>query len=208
MCIAEYSFDYVNTENESYSLTLTVDGKTYSTSGSKQSVKVIIEEPQRTASFTQSGANKGITFSNFRIVIKPNVIAPEPSFDVFPTLTSQAIPYRIPAIATASNGDIIAVADYRHSRADIGMANNGRIDLRARISKDNGKTWGDIFDIIRGQVHSRPTLCTLVLATLHCCRPREQPRIGYKLFGQRVVPGRPTPLPPRHCTLLQRRLRC
>ena len=156
MCIAEYSFDYVNTENESYSLTLTVDGKTYSTSGSKQSIKVIIEEPQRTASFTQSGANKGITFSNFRIVIKPNVIAPEPSFDVFPTLTSQAIPYRIPAIATASNGDIIAVADYRHSRADIGMANNGRIDLRARISKDNGKTWGDIFDIICGQGAQSP----------------------------------------------------
>ena len=75
----------------------------------------------------------------------------ETAFDVFPTLTGGDIPYRIPAITTAKNGNIIAVADYRHSRADIGMATNGRIDLRARISEDNGKTWGDIFDIVQGK---------------------------------------------------------
>ncbi len=156
MCIVAYSFDFVNTDSETYSLTLTAGGTTYSTSATKQSVNVVIEEPQRMTSFTQSGVNKGITFSNFRIVIKPNVIEPEPNFEVFPTPTSAAIPYRIPAIATASNGDIIAVADYRHSRADIGMATNGRIDLRARISKDNGETWGDIFDIICGQGAQSP----------------------------------------------------
>ena len=156
LCVASYSFDFVNTDSDSYSLTLTAGGKSYTSSSTKQSVSVNIEEPQRTATFTQSGSNKGITFSNFRVVLKPNIIEPEPCFEVFPTLTSQAIPYRIPAIATASNGDIIAVADYRHSRADIGMANNGRIDLRARISKDNGKTWGDIFDIIQGQGAASP----------------------------------------------------
>lgn len=151
LIIEGYSFDFVNTNNDgSYSLTLNVNGKSYTSSATKQHIDVSGLE-ERVATFTQSGANKGITFSNFKVSIKRSTIIPEPQFDVFPTPTSAAIPYRIPAIATASNGDIIAVADYRHSRADIGMATNGRIDLHARISKDNGKTWGDIFPIINGQ---------------------------------------------------------
>ena len=35
-------------------------------------------------------------------------------YEVFPTRLETDIPYRIPAIATASNGDLIAVADYRY----------------------------------------------------------------------------------------------
>ena len=152
MVVKGYSFDYVNTNNDgSYALTLTVEGKTYTSSATVQHIDVEIAEPARTASFTQSGANKGITFSNFIVYLGLDIRTPEPAFEVFPTLTTAAIPYRIPAIATAKNGNIIAVADYRHSRADIGMATNGRIDLRARISKDNGQTWGEIFDIIQGK---------------------------------------------------------
>lgn len=151
LIIEGYSFDFVNTNNDgSYSLTLNVNGKSYTSSATKQHIDVSGLE-ERVATFTQSGANKGITFSNFKVSIKRSTIIPEPQFEVFPTPTSAAIPYRIPAIATASNGHIIAVADYRHSRADIGMATNGRIDLHARISEDNGKTWGDIFPIINGQ---------------------------------------------------------
>ena len=152
LAVAGYSFDFVNTDNDSsYALTLNVAGMTYTSSSTVQTVMVEVEDPARVVSFTQTGANKGITFSNFKVLLKPDVREPEPNFEVFPTVTSSDIPYRIPAIATASNGDIIAVADYRHSRADIGMATNGRIDLRARISKDDGKTWGDIFDIVQGQ---------------------------------------------------------
>jgi hypothetical protein len=67
--------------------------------------------------------------------------------ELFPTLTSEAIPYRIPAITTTNDGSLLAVADYRHCRYDIG---NGRIDLHGRISKNGGKTWGEIFTIIEG----------------------------------------------------------
>ncbi len=149
--VAGYSFDFANTDNDaSYTLTLNINGKSYTSSTIAQHVEVT-ELEERIATFTQSGANKGITFTNFTVKLKRSAIIPEPQFEVFPTPTSNAIPYRIPAIATASNGDIIAVADYRHSRADIGMATNGRIDLHARISHDNGKTWGDIFPIIEGQ---------------------------------------------------------
>ena len=152
LVIKGYSFNYVNTNNDgSYTLTLTAEGKSYTTSATQQSLEVEVAEPARTVYFTQSGANKGITFSNFVVYMGLDIRTPEPAFDVFPTLTTGAIPYRIPAIATAKNGNIIAVADYRHSRADIGMATNGRIDLRARISTDNGETWGEIFDIIQGK---------------------------------------------------------
>lgn len=47
--------------------------------------------------------------------------------------------YRIPAIATTKNGNVISVADYRYCGGDIGF---GRVSLHYRISKDNGKTWG------------------------------------------------------------------
>lgn len=144
-------FDVVNQGGSSnYALTLSVYGKTYTTSATKQNI-VVKDIDERVASYTQSGANKGIVLSDYKVTIRRSLIVPEPHFEVFPTPTTGAIPYRIPGIAKAYNGDLIAVADYRHSRADIGMANNGRIDIHARISKDNGKTWGDIFPIIEGQ---------------------------------------------------------
>ena len=68
-------------------------------------------------------------------------------FEVFPTLTAEAVPYRIPSITKTSKGNLLAVADSRPCRADIGY---GRVDLHGRISEDNGKTWGDIFAIIEG----------------------------------------------------------
>ncbi|MCQ2343329.1 MAG: glycoside hydrolase [Paludibacteraceae bacterium] len=55
--------------------------------------------------------------------------------------TTGNIPYRIPAIATCPDGTLIAVADYRSSRQDIGA---GKIDLHIRTSSDNGQTWGEI----------------------------------------------------------------
>lgn len=56
------------------------------------------------------------------------------------------IPYRIPAIATVGKGPhkgrLVAVADYRYNRGDIGInVDGGPIDLRISYSDDNGKTW-------------------------------------------------------------------
>ncbi len=153
--IAGYSFDFANTNADaSYALTLNVDGKNYTSSTETQHVSVE-GLTERIATFSQTGANKGLTFTNFSVTVRPSMEAEEPSFEIFPCAGSE-VPYRIPAIATASNGDIIAVADYRHSRADIGMANNGRIDLHGRISKDNGQTWGDIFTIVEGKGAASP----------------------------------------------------
>ncbi len=153
--VAAYSFDFCNRSGSTKTETLTVNGQAYSSSATEQHIAVDGLE-ERIASFVQTGDNGGIVLKNFFVTIGKAIKAPEPMVEIFPTKTTGDIPYRIPAIAKAFNGDLIAVADYRHSRADIGMAHNGRIDLRARISKDNGKTWGDIFDIICGQGANSP----------------------------------------------------
>ena len=59
-------------------------------------------------------------------------------------------PYRIPAIATAPNGDIFAICDYRPCGGDIG---NGEVDLVCRVSSDNGKTWTEERTIADGLGH-------------------------------------------------------
>ena len=47
-------------------------------------------------------------------------------------------PYRIPAIATARNGHLLAVYDYRPCANDVGA---GEVDIMLRRSEDNGVTW-------------------------------------------------------------------
>lgn len=71
----------------------------------------------------------------------------DPSQYLFYTPGKEGHPYRIPAITTLKNGNILAVADFRWDGADIGM---GAVDLVGRISKDNGATWGDQFNIAEG----------------------------------------------------------
>ncbi len=144
-------FGYVNTDTGTHTINFTLDGTIYTSTSAQQSLNVTVSAPERVFTFVQNGVNKGITFSNFVVTLEKDTRVPEKSFEVFATRTTGDIPYRIPAITMAKNGDIIAVADYRHSRNDIGMSTNGRIDIRARISSDNGESWGDIFDIIQGR---------------------------------------------------------
>lgn len=147
--VAGYSFDFVNTGNDnSYSLTLNVKGTTYNSSTTKQSVKVA-DLDERTAMYVQSGANKGITLSNYYVTVRRSITPPEPCVEIFITDNARPIVNRIPAIATAQNGNVIAVSDYRYSGADIGMSQSadGKIDLRYSISRDNGQTWSDIMTL-------------------------------------------------------------
>ena len=94
----------------------------------------------------------------------PETPTPEPEpqkpaaerFEVFPLLNPTDIPYRIPALAAANDGTLIAVADYRHSGTDIGVTDKGRIDLHYRLSTDNGNTWSEIMPLIEGKGAQSP----------------------------------------------------
>ena len=58
-------------------------------------------------------------------------------------------PYRIPAMTTANNGNLLAVADYRYkNNQDLGIYPNTfpfahRIDIVMKRSSDNGANWND-----------------------------------------------------------------
>lgn len=153
--VTGFSFDAVNLNGGTFHQTITAGEQTITTTATPQHFEVSGLE-ERTAAFVQTGSNgQGVVLTNFTVHIERSKIVPEPYTGIFVCKGSE-IPYRIPAIAKAGNGDLVAVADYRHSRADIGMANYGRIDLHARISKDNGQTWGDVFPIIEGQGKNSP----------------------------------------------------
>lgn len=66
---------------------------------------------------------------------------------LFETYDAYHVPYRIPAIAATRRGHLIAVADRRYCGFDIGF---GRIDIVARTSRDNGRTWSPDTVIQRG----------------------------------------------------------
>lgn len=66
---------------------------------------------------------------------------------LFHTGDSTGVPYRIPAITTARNGDLIALSDRRPCGADIGY---GRVDILMRTSSDNGATWTDAVTVLQG----------------------------------------------------------
>ena len=64
------------------------------------------------------------------------------AFTVFDNKNS-SVPYRIPAIATTPKGNLIALSDYRYSKADIGMVKNGRLDIKYRIKDYDSGEWGE-----------------------------------------------------------------
>lgn len=66
---------------------------------------------------------------------------------LFQTYDAYRVPYRIPAIAVTRKGHLIAVTDRRYCQFDIGY---GRIDITARISRNNGCTWSTDTVIQRG----------------------------------------------------------
>ena len=75
---------------------------------------------------------------------------------LFAADAADSIPYRIPAIATMHNGDLLALADYRHCLLDIGW---GRVDIHSRMSPDKGRTWSEKAVLIEGTGVSKATDC-------------------------------------------------
>lgn len=171
--VTGFSFDFI-AHKEKVGVVVSAGGQTKRSTLTSQSIKVEGLEGM-SASFTLDAVNNGIVLSNFKVTLGPAIEKPEPQVNIFET--KSGVPYRIPAIATAHNGDIIAVADYRHSGADIGMVNNGRIDLRARISKDNGKTWGNIFPIVEGKGASSPDFMNVGFGDPCIVADRESDRV-------------------------------
>ncbi|MBO6190501.1 MAG: exo-alpha-sialidase [Alloprevotella sp.] len=91
-----------------------------------------------TARFTVSGG--GSVHITSLMVSVARKLETDPTRRVVFKTTASGVPYRIPALAKTNDGTLIAVADYRYCKADIG---NGPIDIHFRLSTDNGQTWGE-----------------------------------------------------------------
>lgn len=66
---------------------------------------------------------------------------------LFETGDSTGFPYRIPALAAARDGQLVALCDWRPCGADIGY---GRVDIRMRTSRDDGATWTPPVTVLAG----------------------------------------------------------
>ncbi|MBQ8337208.1 MAG: exo-alpha-sialidase [Bacteroidaceae bacterium] len=174
--ITGYRFKF--TSSGGSDVTVTPDGQAGITASSStwQQVSVSGKE-ERTLSFTVSaGSNMFANTSEFYVTAERSKSITKESKEIFTTLKGET-PYRIPAIAKAKNGNLIAVADYRHSGSDIGVVNNGRIDLLARISGNNGQTWGDRFAIIEGKGANSPDFMNVGFGDPCIAADRESDRV-------------------------------
>lgn len=134
--------------------TITVGDVEYTASDEYQTITVDSVYESSTVAFNISGGNSGygIVLDEFYVTIQPSDEEEEEQVEVFVyDNVTNTIVYRIPALATAYNGDLVAVADYRYSGSDIG---SGRLDLHYRISHDNGATWDDTQTVIEGYYNS------------------------------------------------------
>ena len=86
-----------------------------------------------------------------------SVVRPDARYLWEPLRQNNADYYRIPAIVTAKNGDIIAINDRRYNN-DTDLGNNKsdgttgdhHIDIIGVASSDNGSTWSDEFMVMDG----------------------------------------------------------
>lgn len=140
-------------------LQLTINGTTSSTNitGSIDAKSIYL--PIDAVFSISSYAYRGYTFNGFSSADGyVDMILPDEGLTIAASYTANnertlyytptnGHPYRIPAIATAPNGNIFAISDYRPCGNDIGY---GEVDIKCRISTDNGLTWGDEFFIANG----------------------------------------------------------
>ncbi|MBQ0165227.1 MAG: hypothetical protein KBS75_08550 [Bacteroidales bacterium] len=125
--------------------TWTINSQTYTSGSTTNEATVNVSGLEaRQVTFANSGANNGTLLYEFTVTLK---YAPQERVEldkkvVFNTPTDN-VPYRIPAVAQAKNGDLIFVSDYRYSGQDIGMATNGKLDLRFR-KRDKSGNWGNV----------------------------------------------------------------
>lgn len=156
--ITGYAFDFTNA-NTSNNMTVTPNGGTAVTCEGTGSAQVEVSDLElRSATFTVSAASPAvvaINTSNFVVYYKQAEVENDFQY-LFYTYDEEGVPYRIPAISKLRNGELIALADKRYCNSDIGY---GHIDVVARMSSDNGDTWGKQFTILDGNGISGDNAC-------------------------------------------------
>lgn len=155
--IVSYSFDFVsNTNGTDVTVAPHPSGEGVTTTSSSQKATFSGSSDDNHAVFTVSttATSNFANTSNFVVTLEeyePGEEPVAPSEDdiqyLFVNHSTNAHPYRIPAIAKCSNGDLLALTDWRICGGDIGQ---GEVDIHYRISEDNGRTWGEEIVLLDG----------------------------------------------------------
>ncbi|MDD7079153.1 MAG: sialidase family protein [Prevotella sp.] len=152
--ITDYTFK-ASISTSATDIKIAAGGKTYTLSSTPTTISVTGLNASSTT-FTLTGTNNAVKLTDFTVngsdqaSVALSVEQLEQQTDLM--VCTSAPNYRIPAIAQAHNGNIIAVSDYRYTNADIG---SGKLDLRSRISTDNGATWGDIKTVVAANDYTK-----------------------------------------------------
>ena len=141
--IVAYSFEFTNEPGKTLEIVVTPQGKdpqSHNGQGDAQLVAVTgVNNPSATFNVKHAGLSQaGFAFvKNFNVTVQkdPNAIIPQYLY----ITNSGETPHRIPALARTKDGHLLAFSDYRPSGNDIGY---GDVDIKLRISTDNGVTWG------------------------------------------------------------------
>ena len=142
--ITGFEFDASKADVSDYTIDVTAGGTTKTVSGTTaqhfsqtgvnaQEFVIVIKETATSATH-----NKPILLNNFYVTYEAAEPVETERVVVFDNANS-SVPYRIPAVGQASNGDLIFVSDYRYSHADIGS--NTQLDLKYRKKYADGH-WG------------------------------------------------------------------
>ena len=142
--ITGFEFDASKADVSDYTIDVTAGGTTKTVSGTTaqhfsqtgvnaQEFVIVIKETATSATH-----NKPILLNNFYVTYEAAEPVETERVVVFDNANS-SVPYRIPAVGQAANGDLIFVSDYRYSHADIGS--NTQLDLKYRKKYADGH-WG------------------------------------------------------------------
>ena len=147
--ITGYSFDFTNSDaTVDMTVTPSSGGSAVTCNGEATArLEVSAITLQSTSFNVKASAAKFVNTKNFVVTVERSKVPLEPLQELFVTPAGATIPYRIPALVQTRSGNLVAIADYRYCGTDIGF---GRVDLVARISQDNGQTWGKEFVVVSG----------------------------------------------------------
>ena len=140
--------------------------------------RITLSEGQSFSGYTFSATYNGTTGSSVTIDNIPNegtsasvTFTANDKQNLFYTV-DHGRPYRIPAIAKAQDGTLIAVTDDRFCGSDIGY---GKVNLVYKVSKDNGQTWGEEKMLAEGDGNNSSNTCGFGDAAI--CADRTSDRV-------------------------------
>lgn len=205
--IKGYVIDFTNdTTNPATSIRSDEEGGPVAVVGAGETGQLLVDNlyKQQTTFTVVSSGRSATTASNFTIYIQKDPDAGSQSLYIFPNhvhggstedgTNYTTVPYRIPALAKLRDGSLLAAADFRYCKLDIGY---GPIDIHGR-KRDASGNWGSIFTIADGDNTQAATNFNYAFGDPALVADRESDNVLMMSCGGKVVFVSSTAANPQH----------